>query len=53
MVFFCVDFLMECQSKYLLLKRVCVPLKSVFWVVECRMRFGETIQQLTYREMLK
>ena len=46
---FCVDFLIKCQDKYLLIKRTDEPVKGVYWVIGGRMYFKETLQELAKR----
>jgi len=46
---FCVDFLIRCGDKNLLLKRTQEPLKDFYWVVGGRMNIGETIEELAIR----
>lgn len=46
---FCIDFLIKCDGKYLLIKRVDQPLKDVYWVVGGRLRYRETLEQLVRR----
>lgn len=46
---FCVDFLIRCKDKNLLLKRTQEPVKGVYWVIGGRMRHTETLDQLAFR----
>lgn len=46
---FCVDFLIKCKGKYLLIKRVEEPGKDLYWVVGGRLRFKETIDEFAKR----
>ena len=50
---FCVDFLIRCGDKHLLIKRTEEPVKGVYWVVGGRLFHGETIQQLANRVQLR
>ena len=49
MPIFCIDFLVKCENKYLLIKRNQEPLKGVYWVIGGRMRYKETIQEFAKR----
>jgi colanic acid biosynthesis protein WcaH len=49
MPIFCVDFLIKCKDKHLLIKRTEEPVKDVFWVIGGRLRYKETIQELAER----
>lgn len=46
---FCVDFLIKCKQKYLLIKRVEEPGKDLYWVVGGRLRFKESIDEFAKR----
>ena len=50
---FCVDFMIRCKDKILLIKRKEEPCKDVYWVVGGRLRFQETIEQLAERVQMK
>jgi colanic acid biosynthesis protein WcaH len=50
---FCVDFLIKCQDKYLLIKRTDEPVKGVYWVIGGRMYFKETLQELAKRVQMR
>lgn len=49
MPIFCVDFLIRCGNKNLLIKRTEEPVKGVYWVIGGRLRFKENIDQLVAR----
>jgi colanic acid biosynthesis protein WcaH len=49
MPIFCIDFLIEYENKYLLIKRSEEPVKGVYWVVGGRLRFKETVDQFAVR----
>jgi colanic acid biosynthesis protein WcaH len=46
---FCVDFLIRCGNKNLLLKRTQEPLKDTYWVIGGRMNMRETMDDLAIR----
>ena len=46
---FCVDWLVRCGDKYLLLKRVQQPLKGKYWHTGGRLRIDETIAEAAER----
>lgn len=46
---FCVDWLVRCGDKYLLLKRTQQPLKGRYWHIGGRLRIDETISQAAER----
>jgi colanic acid biosynthesis protein WcaH len=46
---FCVDFLIKCKNKYLLIKRVQEPVKGIYWVIGGRLRYKETIHEFAKR----
>lgn len=46
---FCMDFLIKCKNKHLLIKRTQEPVKDVYWVIGGRMRFKETVKDLASR----
>ena len=46
---FCVDWLIRCGDKYLLLKRTQQPLKGQYWHIGGRLRIDETISQAAER----
>ena len=45
----CIDFLITCQKKYLLLQRKEEPLKNIYWVIGGRLLFKETIKEAAKR----
>ena len=49
MPLFCVDFLIRCKDKYLLIKRSEEPVKGIYWVIGGRMMFNETLDELVVR----
>ena len=49
MPIFCIDFLVKCDNKYLLIKRNQEPMKDFYWVIGGRLRYKETIQQFAKR----
>jgi colanic acid biosynthesis protein WcaH len=49
MPLFCVDFLIRCKDKYLLIKRSEEPVKGIYWVIGGRMMFNETLDELAVR----
>ena len=49
MPIFCIDFLITCQEKYLLIKRNEEPLKNDYWVIGGRLMFKETIKDAAKR----
>ena len=49
MPIFCIDFLVKCDNKYLLIKRNQEPMKDFYWVIGGRLRYKETIQQFVKR----
>ena len=49
MPIFCIDFLINYQNKYLLLKRNEEPLKNTYWVIGGRLLFKETIDNAAKR----
>ena len=49
MPIFCVDWLIRCDDKYLLLKRKQQPLKGKYWHIGGRLRLDETINQAAIR----
>jgi len=53
MPIFCVDFLIRCKDKYLLIKRTNEPLKGVYWLVGGRLNFRESIQELSERVQMR
>ena len=46
---FCIDFLIRCEERYLLLKRVEEPMKGKYWVIGGRLRFKESIKDFSMR----
>lgn len=46
---FCVDFLIKCKQKYLLIKRAQEPGKDLYWVVGGRLRIKESIDEFAKR----
>jgi len=50
---FCVDFLIKCKDKYLLIKRTQEPVKDVYWVIGGRMHFKETVKDLASRVQIR
>ena len=46
MPIFCVDFLIQAEGKYLLLKRNQEPQKNIYWVIGGRLRFKEKIEEM-------
>ena len=46
---FCVDWLVRCDSKYLLLKRTQQPLMGRYWHIGGRLRIDETVEQAARR----
>ena len=46
---FCIDFLIRCEERYLLLKRVEEPMKGTYWVIGGRLRFKESIKDFSMR----
>jgi colanic acid biosynthesis protein WcaH len=46
---FCIDFLIKCKDKYLLIKRTQEPLKGVYWVIGGRLMHRETIREFAKR----
>ena len=46
---FCVDFLIRCGNKNLLLKRTQEPLKDTYWVIGGRMNMRESMDDLAVR----
>ena len=46
---FCIDFLIRCEGRYLLLKRVEEPMKGTYWVIGGRLRFKESIKDFSMR----
>lgn len=46
---FCIDFLIKCKNKHLLIKRTQEPVKGIYWVIGGRMMFKETIKDLALR----
>jgi colanic acid biosynthesis protein WcaH len=46
---FCVDFLIRCGNKNLLVKRTQEPLKDVYWVIGGRMNMRESMDDLAIR----
>ena len=46
---FCVDFLIRCGNKNLLLKRTQEPLKDTYWVIGGRMNMRESMDDLAIR----
>lgn len=46
---FCVDWLICCKGRYLLLKRTQQPLKGDFWLIGGRLQKDETIDEAAYR----
>jgi len=50
---FCVDFLIKCKDKYLLIKRTQEPVKDVYWVIGGRMQFKETVNDLASRVQIR
>ena len=49
MPIFCIDFLIRCEKKYLLIKRTQEPLKGDYWIIGGRLRFKETVEDLAIR----
>ena len=49
MPIFCIDFLIRCEERYLLLKRVEEPMKGSYWVIGGRLRFKESIKDFSMR----
>ena len=49
MPIFCIDFLIHCDSHFLLLKRNEEPLKGVFWMPGGRLQKNETIENFLIR----
>jgi colanic acid biosynthesis protein WcaH len=46
---FCIDYLIECSGKYLLIERNQEPLKGVHWVIGGRMQLNETLEDFAWR----
>ena len=46
---FCVDWLIRCDDKYLLLQRTQQPLKGRYWHIGGRLRMDETVTQAARR----
>ena len=46
---FCVDWLIACKGRYLLLKRTQQPLKGQWWLIGGRLQKDETIDEAGYR----
>ena len=46
---FCVDFLIRCGNKNLLIKRTQEPLKDTYWVIGGRMNMRESMNDLAIR----
>lgn len=46
---FCVDWLIACKGRYLLLRRTQQPLKGDYWLIGGRLQKDETIEQAAYR----
>ncbi len=49
MPIFCIDFLITCKDKYLLIKRKDEPLKNKYFVIGGRMLFNEKIEDAARR----
>ena len=49
MPIFCIDFLINCEEEFLLLKRNEEPLKDVFWLPGGRLKKDETIDSFSKR----
>ena len=49
MPIFCIDFLINYQNQYLLIKRNEEPLKNTYWVIGGRLLFKETINDAAKR----
>lgn len=49
MPIFCIDFLIRCKNKYLLIKRENEPLKGVYYLIGGRLRYKETVDEFAYR----
>ena len=49
MPIFCVDWLIRCGDKYLLLQRTQQPLKGRYWHIGGRLRMDETIEEAAIR----
>jgi colanic acid biosynthesis protein WcaH len=49
MPIFCVDWLISCKGKFLLLKRTQQPLKGDYWLIGGRLQKNETIDEAGYR----
>ena len=49
MPIFCIDFLINCDNEFLLLKRNEEPLKGVFWMPGGRLHKNETIENFLIR----
>ena len=49
MPIFCIDFLINCDKEFLLLKRNEEPLKGVFWMPGGRLHKNETIENFLIR----
>jgi len=53
MPIFCIDFLINCDSHFLLLKRNEEPLKGAFWMPGGRLHKDETIENFLIRVQLR
>jgi len=49
MPIFCIDFLITCKNKFLLIKREEEPLKNEYWVIGGRLMFREKIKDAAKR----
>ena len=49
MPIFCIDFLITCKNRFLLIKREEEPLKNEYWVIGGRLMFRETIKDAAKR----